>query len=382
MKKENFLKQVAQWVARMFGYKAETRFGRIVWYVLSTTAAIIVLIIAIVLIINAFLEFNDWRSDRAYNRRQNDVTYLHDDYSNVYVSPYVIHHDGSPSYLYNTVEGRRTITGVQWICKSADDSLTVYGQNNKRGYFNMFTGKPVIPAQYEKAWVFSEGVAWVMRQGELYLIDHNGNDVVGKAFPFTEQIDCYCFHRGICPMLGSNGRIGFIDKQGDWVIEPVLRYVNHDDNGFWIGYDSDDNYGVYTEGGDILLPFEFDYIRIDYSDDYIKARTLDHVDQVYDFEGHLVNACSFDQISKLEFESDEFEYQTYLEEYVRKTVPANCMSYMSSDYHYGLMDKNGNIITPPLYDDIDAIAKDRYFCSSDKGSVILDDKGRECGAKL
>jgi hypothetical protein len=326
-------------------------------------------------------ELKDIHSDNKYRRMENDPTYLHD-YDNQYVSPYVILHDGYPSYLYNTVEGRRTLTGIQWICKSADDSLTIYSQDDKRGYFNMFTGKAVIPAQYEKAWVFSEGVAWVMRQGELILINQNGEDVLGKTFPYTESIDSYCFHNGICPMLEHDGRIGFINKKGEWVIKPFLNYANHDDHGFWLGWDSDENYGVFTESGEILLPFEFDYITFHYHDEYIYARKQNHVDQVYDFEGNLVNACNYEGVYQMEYESDEFVYDKDMEEYIRKSESANCRKYMSLDYNYGLMDKDGNIITPPLYSSIIPIAKNRYFCENETGAVILDDKGQECGEKL
>jgi hypothetical protein len=102
---------------------------------------------------------------------------------------------------------------------------------------------------------------------------------------------------------------------------------------------------------------------------------------VYDFKGNLVNACSFEDVECLEYKSDEFEYQEYIEDYERKPLSANCKAYQSSDYYYGLMDKDGNILTPPIYGNIRAIAKDRYFCEGDGGSVILDDKGKECGEK-
>lgn len=359
MKATNILKKAAKWVV-----------------------CIAALIFLIVSLSYAVKEFKIWRSDRQYNRQQNDPTYLHDGYCNFYVSPYVIHHDGYQSYLYNTVEGRRTITGIQWICKSADDSLTVYSKDDKRGYFNMYTGKPVIPAQYQKAWVFSEGVACVMDQGELHLIDQEGNDVLGKAFPYSESIDCYCFHQGICPMLEYNGRIGFINKKGEWVIKPFLSYVNHDNHGFWSGYDSEGRHGLLKDNGEIYLPFEYDYIRFDYHEDYIYVRKLNHVDQVYDCDGNLLNALSYRSIETMEYESEELVYQKDLEEYVRKTEPANCKKYKTSDYHYGLMDKDGNVITLPLYTYIDAIGKDRYLCESEAGTVILDGKGKECGLKL
>ena len=48
----------------------------------------------------------------------------------------------------------------------------------------------------------------------------------------------------------------------------------------------------------------------------------------------------------------------------------------------GLMDKQGNIITPPIYKSINAISANRYHCDGPEGSVILDDKGNEVGEKL
>ena len=381
MKNDNFLKQAARWVARMFGYKAESRFGRVVWHVFATSAAIVVLFIAIVFVSDAIERIRDIRSDREYERQQNDVTYLHD-YCNSYVSPYVIHHDGYPSYLYNTMERKRTISEVEWVCQSADDSLAVYNQNDKRGYFNILTGEPAIPARYEKAWVFSEGVAWVMEQGQLRLIDHSGKDVIGKAFPFSEVIDGYCFHNGLCPMIERKGRVGLINKQGEWMIEPIYSSINYNNHGFWIAMDTAGHYGLLDLDGELMLPFDFDYIYSYSYDDYIYARRIDHIDQVYDFAGNLVNACSYDDIEQMYYEGDEFVYQDYLEGYARKPISASCKKYITSDYHYGLMDKDGNIITPPLYSDIKAISKDRYYCESEVGSVILDDKGRECGEKL
>ena len=381
MKKDNALKQAARWVARMFGYKSETFFGHILWALFAGSITVILLVVAMAISDRAYEQYSIWRCGRQYERQQNDPTYLHEGYNNFYVSPYVIHHEGYLSYLYNTVEGRRTITGIQWICKSADDSLTVYSKDDKRGYFNMYTGKPVIPAQYQKAWVFSEGVAWVMDQGELHLIDQEGKDVLGRAFPYSESIDCYCFHQGICPMLEYNGRIGFINKKGEWVIEPFLSYVNHDNHGFWSGYDSEGRHGLLKDNGEVLLPFEFDYIYVHYREDYIYARRLNHVDQVYDCEGNLVNVFSFNNVTTMDYESEEFVYRKDLEEYIRKTETANCMRYTTSDYHYGLMDKNGNVITLPLYTDIDAIGKDCYLCESEAGTVILDGKGKEVGTK-
>jgi hypothetical protein len=378
MKKDNFFKRAARWVARMFGYKAESKLGRIAWHVFTTSAAIVVLILAAILVYRGYGKIRDRRQARNHQTQLQDEYFLND-YCNYYVSPYVILHNGEPSFIYNTVTREKTIIGVQWICKSDDDSLTFYCKENKRGYFNMFTGEPVIPAKYEKAWVFSDGVAWVMDKGELHLIGHDGKDVINETFPYSERIDSYCFHNGLCPLTNRDGLVGFINKRGEWVIEPQYHYANYNEHGCWMAYDREDRYGMIGLDGQVLIPFEFDYMCSESYNDYVYVRDFDHVDQVYDYEGHLVNDFNIQSVYNMEYESDEIISQ--YDEIIRKEESANCNQYVSSDYHYGLIDKSGNIITKPLYRNITAIAKDRYLCSNDMGTVILNDKGQVCGGK-
>ncbi|MCR4848098.1 MAG: WG repeat-containing protein, partial [Bacteroidales bacterium] len=66
------------------------------------------------------------------------------------------------------------------------DSLSVFcsSTKGKRGYFNRFTGEVAVPAQYEKAWIFSEGMACVLDKGMLHFIDHKGQPLMGKEFPY------------------------------------------------------------------------------------------------------------------------------------------------------------------------------------------------------
>lgn len=40
-KKKSFIRSAARWVSRMFGYKAENKFARGVWYVFATSAAVV-----------------------------------------------------------------------------------------------------------------------------------------------------------------------------------------------------------------------------------------------------------------------------------------------------------------------------------------------------
>lgn len=378
---ESGIKKAARWVARMFGYKAENKYARGVWYVFATAAAVLTLYAAVAITLVIIQEVDLYKYNRQSKREANDPTFLHD-YRNTYVSPYIVHHDGSPNYLYNMRTGRRTLTGINWFVKSSDgDSLACfssgYDRERKRGYFNVFTGDPVIPAQYDKAWIFSDGLACVYEKGMLHFIDHEGKTAIDKEFPYGIRNDDYCFHNGLCIMYDENGCFGLIDKQGEWVVEPEYYWISYDYEGFWLVQDSDYNYGLLDAKGRMMLPVEYDNISVYHGDSCIHVRHLNHINQVLDFEGNVLNSCDYMSIATLEYSNGEYDEDGGL-----KTYPANCMEYITEEMYRGLMDKQGNIITPPIYKSINAISANRYHCDGPEGSVILDDKGNEVGEKL
>ena len=183
-------------------------------------------------------------------------------------------------------------------------------------------------------------------------------------------------------MGNGEGKSGLINKKGEWVVAPIYNYVEHKSHGLWWVWDAEGNEGLLDRDGKVFLPMEFSELRFSDDDKYIYALNLNHRDQVYDIEGNLVNSCSFEDTELMEYEGDEYEYSDVYETKVRKSVAAGLMRYYTSDEHYGLIDREGNIITPPLYTYIKAIGPDRYQCDGPEGTVILDGKGRECGTKL
>lgn len=374
-KQNSFVRKAARWVARMFGYKAESKFGKAVWYVFITCTTIIALALVIDIYDALHLRVERW----CYYAKTQRSDYLHD-YSNQYVSPYVIFHDDYPGYLFNTTSGQRTLEDILWICKSSDnDSLAVYStvEERKRGYFNRFTGEVAIPAQYDKAWIFSEGLACALSNGIINIIDHKGKSVTDKSFPYSPVNDDYCFHNGLCCMLGGDSSFGLIDRQGNWVVAPEYQQMTYNAAGFWVVIDNEWNRGLLKADGQPLLPCEYNEITIHRSDSTIFVIRDDHLCQVLDYDGNVINPCHFNGILKMEYKSDEYDEYGEL-----KPATANCMKYHTTEYRYGLMDKNGNVVTSPNYNSIEAISANRFHCFGPKGSVILDDKGNEVGEKL
>ena len=177
-------------------------------------------------------------------------------------------------------------------------------------------------------------------------------------------------------MKGGNGRIGLIDKRGDWVVAPEYVYIDRIAKGYWKVSDSCWRYGVLNETGQIILPCEYGSVYVDNDEKYIHARTMNHVDQIFDIKGNLVNPCDYAEIESIEYPLDEYDdYGTQIK------GAAHCLKYRTTDDYYGLMSKNGKAITLPLYSSISAISADRYLCKGLCGGVILDDKGNECGEK-
>lgn len=291
------------------------------------------------------------------------------------------------SYVYNKAKDEKTIEDIVWVATPlGDDNLVCYFDGEKRGYFDRNTGEIVIPAQYERAWIFSDSVAAVLIDGRIAFIDHQGKQVMTPTFYYDSDADGYCFHDGLCLVYTEEGKMGAIDKKGNWIAQPVYQDITHLENGCLCVYTKDDTYGVIAKNGKVVLPEIFREINyVNDTEEYYKVLTWNHVNQVLDMNGAVVNACDYYDIEQMSYTTDELmeEYGEYdLCNSVYKDAVANCLKYSTSDSRMGLMDKRGNAITPPLYTSIRPIAADRYVCEAEYGCVILDDAGNECGKKL
>lgn len=82
------------------------------------------------------------------------------------------------------------------------------------GYVDRDTEKEIIPKRFERAMLFSEGLAPVRLDGRFGFIDRSGNVVIKPAFDLAGR-----FHRGQAEVI-VQGKAGVIDRSGKFVIEP------------------------------------------------------------------------------------------------------------------------------------------------------------------
>ena len=249
--------------------------------------------------------------------------------------------DGKVS-IKNAATGIVTIKDIKidWTQRSRNDSLAVFCSEGKRGYYNMYTGEIAVPAQYRRAWVFSEGLAAVQRNGNIGFIDHQGKVVIDFNYPYHgNPLTEFVFDDGHCVVANAEGKCGVIDKTGKWLIQPEYDNVN-----------AFREYAIVTKSG---------------------------VSMQMAYDGRVLNSFVLDSVYELTYSEDErFENREGEVEYVDKTIHTGLYAYCVGG-RYGLMDSNCHRLTEPLYSSIRAVNRNMFrACLLDDWSeVILNAKG-------
>ena len=101
----------------------------------------------------------------------------------------VVYYFADDTYrVYNTSTEKYTTPRISWVVSAAEnDSIGVYAIDDRRGFINTKTGDVVIDAKandYEKAWVFSDGLAAVMKDGKVGFINVDNELVIPFQFDY------------------------------------------------------------------------------------------------------------------------------------------------------------------------------------------------------
>lgn len=175
---------------------------------------------------------------------------------------------------------------------SFNSGLAVFEINHKFGYVNT-NGEIVIEPQYLCAFDFSEGLAMVVNDNsKCGFIDSYGELVIPFKYEY-HPMQAYLyqgFHDGLAVVREDN-KYGYVNTKGEYVASPIYDYANEFSEGL-AAVSIDDKWGYINKMGEMVIESQFDY------------------------------ATSF---------HNGFAYAKPLgEEY----------------YYFGVIDKNGNFITP------------------------------------
>ena len=247
------------------------------------------------------------------------------------------------------------------------NSIAPFFENDKWGYMNLLTDES-IPAQFDYVWPFSEGVAAVIKDKKLTFIDLKGEIIINKELgKMSKEGDCR-FVNGYCIVNSTEGLTGLIDKQGNWALEPIYDDIYHE-NGLW-KVRSHELYGLFSAKLDTM--FTVGHPRITIENEAIDVSYPNHIVKRYDHDMNVLEDFvihSIEELSTKEFyKEDEFRYAT------AKQMCYAVNAVDASTLYYGLMDRNGKRITPPVFTSIEAIGMDLYFCKPQ--GIMINGKGK------
>lgn len=244
--------------------------------------------------------------------------------------------------IKNTETGEITAEKIKfdWTSSSPNDSLGVFCTDGKRGYYNSYTGKIVVPAQYRRAWIFSEGLAAVQKNGMIGFINRKGDVVIPFRYPYHgNPLSEFVFENGHCIVADTTGKCGVINRKGEWIIQPK-------------------------------------YDNIDAYEEYVIASSAG-VRKQLTYEEKVINSFVVDNIRALTYtEQERYENREGEIVYLDKEIQTGMFSY-SVGGRCGLMDANCKRLTEPLYSRIIAVNKNMYraLLLDSYSEVILNGRG-------
>lgn len=277
-----------------------------------------------------------WGGMKVYDHFHNnnaDVSYWEEPQSNP------ISHEGGVVNIVNPITGNLIVEDIDWFRYNDDkDSIVLFAKNGKRGFCNILTDKVIVsPVTYSKAWVFSEGLAAVEKDGYIGFINTSGKLVIGCKYPYRgNPLYQFVFHDGHCVVANSDNKLGVIDANGKWVVEPIYDNVQL----------TKDYAVVYAEG------------------DFKKQ---------IDYDGNVLQDGIIDHIEPLHYDVSYIDLETGCPEDA-SVRNANYYEYQVGSYA-GLINDRGQFITPPIYTSISCISP-TLFCATlqDGFSVVFIDK--------
>ena len=373
-------------VATLFGMNDDTKYSRVQRRIVGTAFGVAVVFWAVQAVV-------DIGEDMCYNlgmgsHREKPRMYMSERYA-----PNVLYYKDwqcGPGYIADS-NGKKLIDNISWVVRPAEGgTVAVYSDGEHRGYFSLADGHIVAPPVYDHAWIFSEGLAGVEKNGTVQFIDESGRVVIDRSFASNSSTGNYVFHHGHCAIHDSTGcRMGMIDRTGRWVLPPVYDKVRLEDS-LWIVAVADSQM-VLDMSLECVIPMTQASFYVD--DAVIRATFGDHRLGSYTLDGRPITRSAVSSVEQMVYNTPEMvyrsrgEYTSVSDEEVvesvldeepeaRKAI-ATCLRYEADLGWYGLMSRDGKMLTPPAYTDIEAIGHDLYLCKTDyMHGVLIDSRGQ------
>lgn len=241
--------------------------------------------------------------------------------------------------------------------KKQSDNLFLIIVDRKSGFIDQ-TGKVVIPPQFDGAYEFSDGLAKIYVGGKFdtAYIDKTGAIVIQPQFDigsnFSEGFAWVGFNKdkveyklGNLTLYNSGGShafnydIGFIDKSGEFITEPIFTLAGDFSEGLAFVKTKKNKFGFIDKSGKFAIQPKFDWV-----DDFSEGLALVFVNGKYGFIDKTGKIIIKPQFTKAESFSEGLAC-VKIGGAVREPNPGSqVITTTNADTNYAYIDKTGKII--------------------------------------
>ena len=219
-----------------------------------------------------------------------------------------------------------------------DDLIPALIKGMGWGYINT-KGKTIIPHSYDEVSEFSENVAWVVKNGNNYIINKSGKVISNIVnLPAQETPEC---NDGLFLVQDSRGKYGFVDKTGKIAIKCIYDNAFDFDNGLTIVKKGKKEQIINTSGQMAIQTDEYDWIFL--WPDYIDVRK-DIVISEKDKQSY------FGRISRNGDVIIPIKLTSFVNDIYANTIIVSIEGF--DDGEFRLYNVNGECIKTLLFDDI------------------------------
>ncbi len=232
------------------------------------------------------------------------------------------------------------------------ENLAAVKINDRWGYIDR-TGAFAIPAQFDQASFFSDGVAPVKSGGKYKFIDRTGKTAIRARYDDADP-----FSDGLAA-VGINGKYGYINRTGRVVIP--LRYTEaYDFVGGLADVATNRKYGFIDKAGKEIVPPKYDNRIYAYKFTLHGAELLGvHLNGKYGF------------INRRGEETLPLVYQWAADSFVDGLAP------VQRDYRIGYIDRTGKTVIEFKYDEARPFSEGYARVTLNGEKIAVDKTGKE-----
>lgn len=239
----------------------------------------------------------------------------------------VVADNSAPQFIDKNGNVKLTVNNVD-LCGAFCEGLALISSKGKWGFIDK-KGEIKIPAKYDVATYFSEGLAAVMIKNasgdSLWgYINTKGDVVINCQFR-----EAYLFRNECAAVVSENNKLGYINKQGKYIISPQFDKGGPFDKE-WATVKLGQQCGYINKDGKMQINPQFVWAGRFGENDLAVAENADEKMGYIDKKGKYVITPQFESASPF----------------------FNDFAFVLSSGKYGLIGKDGKYLVNPQFDDI------------------------------